>query len=63
MTEPPRMSVWGKGCPIRRIRGKGRGMEEEIAAAEPNELGPRTGGVSRRRVHQEVCTAKLPIGE
>lgn len=56
------MSVWGKGGPIRRIRGKGRGMEEEIAA-EPNELGPRTGGVSRRRVHYEVCTAKLPIGE
>lgn len=45
------MSVWGKGGPIRRIRGKGRGMEEEIAAAEPNELGPLTGGVSRRRVH------------
>lgn len=44
------MSVWGKGGPIRRIRGKGRGMEEEIAA-EPNELGPRTGGISRRRVH------------
>lgn len=50
MTEPPRMSVWGKGGPIRRIRGKGRGVEEEIAA-EPNELGPRTSGISRRSVH------------
>lgn len=50
MTEPPRIPVWGKGGPIRRIRGKGRGVEEEIAA-EPSELGPRTSGISRRSVH------------